>query len=147
MQNTEKSNRQRVKDVKRTLKSTSSLHRLDSFLDDKGILRVGGRLQRAEFSSNRRHPANLPKNYHTDNSALSRKDRTPRAWNDNKLRANGFWVIGCSNTVSQYIEYVSNAEGYAMMFKSRRWQIYLKIEFQRLLPSHTEGWTCLDPGL
>ncbi|UYV84003.1 hypothetical protein LAZ67_X000860 [Cordylochernes scorpioides] len=37
---------------------------LGPFLDDEGLLRVGGRLQRSNLSSNQKHPMILPKKHH-----------------------------------------------------------------------------------
>ena len=42
----------------------SSLYRLQPFLDDRGTLRVGGRLRRAEMEYEEKHPAILPKSSH-----------------------------------------------------------------------------------
>ena len=52
---------------KRMLKK-SDLYRLDPFTDHDGILRVGGRLRRAEMSNGEKHPVILPKNHHLSNS-------------------------------------------------------------------------------
>ena len=46
--------------AKKVLKG-SQLHRLDSFLDSHGILRVGGRLRRAQMEYKEKHPIVLPK--------------------------------------------------------------------------------------
>ena len=40
------------------------LYRLDPFVDSDGILRVGGRLRRAEFEFGEKHPIILPRNDH-----------------------------------------------------------------------------------
>ena len=42
----------------------STLYRLDPFVDDNGILRVGGRLRRARPEYKEKHPAILPKGNH-----------------------------------------------------------------------------------
>ena len=49
--------------AKKSLKG-SQLYRLDPFLDSYGILRVGGRLRRAEMEYGGKHPIVLPKNHH-----------------------------------------------------------------------------------
>ena len=48
---------------KKSLKG-SRLYHLDLFLDAYGILRVGGRLRRAEMEYGEKHPVVLPKNHH-----------------------------------------------------------------------------------
>jgi hypothetical protein len=49
------------------LNKTSSLYKLDPFVDDNGILRVGSRLRRANLSENHKFPIILPKNNHVSN--------------------------------------------------------------------------------
>ena len=49
--------------AKKALKG-SQLYRLLPFLDSHGILRVGGRLRRAEIEHGEKHPIVLPKNNH-----------------------------------------------------------------------------------
>lgn len=51
------------KSKKLTIKKVSSIHRLDPYLKD-GILRVGGRLGRAELSPETAHPIILPYKNH-----------------------------------------------------------------------------------
>ena len=48
---------------KRTMKKLV-LFRLDPFISDDGLLRVGGRLQRARLEYRERHPILLPKGHH-----------------------------------------------------------------------------------
>ena len=46
------------------VKTSDCLHRLDPYLDSKGLLRVGGRLSAAGLSVELTHPLILPKNHH-----------------------------------------------------------------------------------
>ncbi|KAK3727953.1 hypothetical protein QZH41_004897 [Actinostola sp. cb2023] len=48
---------------KKSLKQ-SSLRSIDPFFGEDGILRVGGRLRRAEINYGEKHPAILPRNHH-----------------------------------------------------------------------------------
>lgn len=48
---------------KKTLKK-SHLYRLDPYVDDTGILRVGGRLRQTNLSLKEKHPVLLPKEHH-----------------------------------------------------------------------------------
>ena len=52
-----------VKARKKMLKK-SSLCRLDPYVDDDGILRVGGRLRQSNLSFKEKHPVLLPKKHH-----------------------------------------------------------------------------------
>ncbi|KAJ8380265.1 hypothetical protein SKAU_G00010430 [Synaphobranchus kaupii] len=85
----------------------SKLQKLSPFLDEEGILRVGGRLCQAALHPHVKHPAILPKNSHI--SALLIKHQHEKAQHQgrgittNALRANGWWILGCSSAVSSYI--------------------------------------------
>ena len=45
----------------RSMKRTSPLFRLDPFIDDEGVLRVGGRLRQAKLLNSIKHPVILPR--------------------------------------------------------------------------------------
>ncbi|XP_023816942.1 uncharacterized protein LOC111948389 [Oryzias latipes] len=102
------------KDIK-TLTSTktitkakdSNLWKLSTFLDDKGILRVGGRLSQSTLHPNIKHPVILPKNSHLSRLLIKhfheRVRHQGRGMTTNHLRANGWWILGCSSAVSSYI--------------------------------------------
>ena len=59
--------RQSAKVRNSALKRTSSLLKLDPFLDGEGILRVGGRLKNATTPYEVKHPVLIPKNDHVTN--------------------------------------------------------------------------------
>ncbi|CAG7817006.1 unnamed protein product, partial [Allacma fusca] len=48
----------------RRLSHSSKLLSLNPFLDDYGVLRVGGRIQRANLAGDQRHPMVLPRAHH-----------------------------------------------------------------------------------
>ncbi|CAI5661726.1 unnamed protein product [Oreochromis niloticus] len=94
-------------DVMQMKDKVNELHKLCPFLDDQGILRVGGRLTHAALHPNVKHPAILPRDSHV--SALLVKHYHEKTYHQgrgitmNELRANGFWILGCSKIVSSYI--------------------------------------------
>ena len=49
---------------------SSSLFKLDPFLDSNGVLRVGGRLSRSKVTSNKVHPVVLPKTINITEAAV-----------------------------------------------------------------------------
>ena len=53
--------RQLDKKKKTSLKKISSLHSLDPFLDTNGVLRVGGRIKKADLGEGLKTPIILPK--------------------------------------------------------------------------------------
>ena len=89
------------------LKMQSTIYKLDPFVDDNGILRVGGRLKHASLSDDVKHPTILPRGSHV--SSLITKYYHERVSHQGKgitlseIRSNGFWLIGGSSTVRSLI--------------------------------------------
>ncbi|XP_071477081.1 uncharacterized protein [Diadema antillarum] len=95
------------RDHRRRVKRSSRLHKLDPFIDENGLLRVGGRLCRAEGSFEVKHPVILPQKGHVTDLIIrhchQQTAHQGRGITVNQLRLNGFWVIGCSTVVSRLI--------------------------------------------
>nr|XP_055049264.1 uncharacterized protein LOC129434357 [Misgurnus anguillicaudatus] len=85
----------------------SSLFKLSPILDEEGILRVGGRLSQASLHPNVKHPAILPRNSHISSLLIKhfheKVQHQGRGMTVNELRANGWWILGCSSAVSSHI--------------------------------------------
>ena len=56
---------------KNSIKTYSSLYKLDPFVDEDGILRVGGRLRRASLTDDMKFPIILPRNSHVTTLIVS----------------------------------------------------------------------------
>ena len=99
--------RDRNRKRKITLQNTSSLFRLDPFVDDEGILRVGGRLTRASVSFDLKHPVILPRKGHVTALIIrhyhQQNKHQGRGMILNELRSNGYWITGGSSAVARYI--------------------------------------------
>ncbi|XP_038069094.1 uncharacterized protein LOC119738319 [Patiria miniata] len=91
----------------RTLKKTSSLFRLDPFIDEDGVMRVGGRIQKAETSFGFKHPAILPRKHCVTEMIVryfhQQVAHQGRGMTTQAVRSNGFWIIGCSSAVASLI--------------------------------------------
>ena len=89
------------------IKSVSSLYRLDPFIDDYSILRVGGRIDSSSFSTDIKHPIILPRRGHVTQLIIRHfhevMQHSGRGITINELRNNGYWIINCNSAVSQYI--------------------------------------------
>ncbi|XP_038055409.1 uncharacterized protein LOC119727556 [Patiria miniata] len=89
------------------LKKTSCLYRLDPFLDVDGIIRVGGRIARSDLPIEAKHPAILPHKGHVTQLLIrhihEKVNHMGRGMTHNELRQRGYWVIGGSSAVSNYI--------------------------------------------
>ena len=90
------------------LKGTSSLYRLDPFLDNQGIMRVGGRIRRAANNPSFNHPMILPRKHHITNLIIrhfhKHVQHQGRGMTTNEIRSNGFWIVGCSSAVAHHIK-------------------------------------------
>ncbi|XP_041480432.1 uncharacterized protein LOC121427921 [Lytechinus variegatus] len=86
---------------------SNSLKQLDPFLDNDNLLRVGGRLKKAEMMYGAKHPIILPKRSHLSNLvALHYHQRTAHQGRNltiNAIRSSGYWIIGCRSIVSSLI--------------------------------------------
>ena len=89
------------------MKNSSYLYRLDPSLDEKGVLRVGGRLTHASTPYHVKHPMILPRKGHltalTIRHYYHKINHQGRGMTMNALRANVFWITGGSSAVARYI--------------------------------------------
>ncbi|KAK3721602.1 hypothetical protein QZH41_000137 [Actinostola sp. cb2023] len=80
---------------------------LDPFLDDDGVLRVGGRLRRSKLTYTEKHPAIIPKDHHVSQLlALHHHERVHhqgRQLTGGAIHQAGFWIIGCRRLVRKII--------------------------------------------
>ena len=88
-----------------TIPKSSKLYRLDPFLDNNGVLRVGGRLRRATLEFGEKHPVLIPKKNHVAD-LITRHYHTQvhhqgRQITHGAIRQAGYWLIGGHNTVAR----------------------------------------------
>lgn len=101
-------NRQNAHTRNEKLKQTSSLYRLDPFLDEKGMLRVGGRLQKATLAYEVKHPIVVPKKSHITELLIRQYHSQEQhhqgcGMTHNALRQAGYWIINGRSSVSQQL--------------------------------------------
>ena len=86
---------------------STRLYRLDPFVDTNGILRVGGRLRRAEFELGEKHPIILPRNDHLSKLVVrhyhNQVHHQGRSITRGAVRQAGYWIVGGYNVVSKEI--------------------------------------------
>jgi hypothetical protein len=91
-----------------TVARTSPIAKLDPFMDEHGVIRVGGRIRRSSMDANIKHPVVLPKRAHV--SKLIAKhfhqkiDHQGRGITWNTIRASGYWIVGCKDVVAKLIK-------------------------------------------
>ena len=91
----------------KNVRSDSSLIRLDPFLDESGLIRVGGRLQRSTMDYYLKHPVVIPKQseiavviirwYHKN------MKHAGRGMTINEVRDNGIWIVNINSLVRSII--------------------------------------------
>ena len=90
------------------IKQASSLFRLDPFLDDQGLLRIGGRLDKASMAYELKHPVIIPKSSHVTELLIRQyhhKDQHHQGYGvtHNAIRQAGYWIINGRSAVSHLI--------------------------------------------
>jgi hypothetical protein len=86
---------------------SSSIASLNPFLDENGILRVGGRLQKSSLTNKEKHPAIIPQKSHVA-SLLVRHFHTHvkhqgRHFTEGAIRSEGYWIVGAKRLISSII--------------------------------------------
>jgi hypothetical protein len=95
------------KHLKPVLKATSPLYKLDPFIDQEGILRVGGRIRKSELPFEIKDPAIIPKDSHITGLIIRYHHESTQHQGRNTtishIRENGFWIVGCRRAVGSLI--------------------------------------------
>ena len=105
--NSEFTYRRRAKQCNLNLKKCSSLYRLDPYLDSNDILRVGGRLRRANMPKVSKHPVILLRRSHITNLILQYCHQATKhqgsGTTHNEVRQCGYWIIGGRSVVANLV--------------------------------------------
>ena len=92
---------------KANMKTSSSVYKLDPFLDVDGIFRVGGRLKRASLTDDIKFPIILSRNSHVTKLIVKhfheRTHHQGKGMTLNEVRSNGFWVVSGPTVVANMI--------------------------------------------
>lgn len=96
------------KSIKKSKANLQKIWKLNPFTDQKGILRVGGRLRYAgEFNTSVKFPIIMPKKAIVSERIIEHYHRMVqhggRNSSTNEIRSSGFWVIGISSRVKSII--------------------------------------------
>ena len=85
----------------------SKLYKLDAFIDEVGIIRVGGRLKRSMVNYVSNHPIVVARASHVTDLIIryhhNNVSHQGRGFTMNEIRKSGIWILGCSRAVSSYI--------------------------------------------
>ena len=92
-----------ARDRNTAMKTTSCLYRLDPFLDEDGVLRVGGRVRHANLPDNVKHPCIIPRSSHVTNLIIDHYHEgghQGQGMTLNTILSAGYWVIGGRRTIA-----------------------------------------------
>ena len=112
------------------VKKSSSIYKLDPYIDDNGLLGVGGRLNQSPMNESVKHPLLIPKGsilarliikWCYENVAHSGKGITM-----NQIRSSGFCIINYNATVKSFISRCITCRRLISSYK--RWLLYQGIE-------------------
>ena len=90
-----------------TRKRQGRLHRFDPYMGTDGLIRVGGRIRRANVPRDLAHPVILPKQGHVTVLVTRHyHERTLHGGRNttlNEMRASGYWIIKARAVIASYI--------------------------------------------
>lgn len=84
----------------------SSLAKLDPFIDESGLIRVGGRIRRADLEVPEKHPLILPAGHHVTTLLVRHHhDKVAHQGHhlEGSLRTAGVWIVGGKRLISSII--------------------------------------------
>ncbi|XP_033761536.1 uncharacterized protein LOC117343299 [Pecten maximus] len=85
----------------------SSILNLDPYLDDDGLLRVGGRLKNSNLLKCQKNPIILPKAHHVSKLTVAHYHQEVkhqgRLFTEGAIRTAGYWIVGCRRFVIVYV--------------------------------------------
>ena len=91
----------------RCVSRKSNIFKLDPFLDNHEIIRVGGRIRQSRMEYKLKHSIVLPKNGHITSVIIEFYHRKVghggRTMTINEIRSNGFWVINFTTAMKSMI--------------------------------------------
>ena len=95
-----------IKD-QRNMPKSSPLRMLDPFIDEDGLLRVGGRIRESHLGYEEKRPLIIPGRHHVA-SLLVRHYHTEsqhqgRHFTEGAVRSAGYWIVGAKRCVSSFI--------------------------------------------
>ena len=89
------------------LPKDSSIRTLNPFLDDDGVLRVGGRINNSEIGALEKNPLLLPGKHHVSKLIVrhfhAEVQHQGRSFTEGAVRSAGFWITGGKKLVSSII--------------------------------------------
>ncbi|XP_028298181.1 uncharacterized protein LOC114460481 isoform X2 [Gouania willdenowi] len=128
---------------------THKLHNLSPFVDEQGVLRVGGRLTRSSLHPYVKHPAIIPKSSHVSSLLIKhfheKVRHQGRGITVNELRSNGLWITGCSSAVASHIYKCTSCRKYRRNTQDQRMSDLPEDRMETTPPFSYCGIDCFGP--
>lgn len=90
-----------------TVHCQSSFAKLDPFIDENGLIRVGGRIRRADLGDQEKHPLILPAGHHVTTLLVrhyhDKVAHQGRHFTEGALRTAGVWIVGGRKLISSIL--------------------------------------------
>ncbi len=90
------------------ISSQSSIKSLNPILDQHGLIRVGGRLPKADMTNEEKHPLIIPANHHISTLLIKHYHEKVvhqgRHFTEGALRTAGLWIIRAKKHISNFIK-------------------------------------------
>ena len=82
---------------KENVKISSKISSLNPYLEENGIIRVGGRLEKSDINKDSKHPILMPKGCHISKLIVlqchQKTGYSGRGMTLNEVRSSGFWIV------------------------------------------------------
>lgn len=130
---------------KKGLPKTSPLLKLSPIIDSEGLLRIGGRLGRADLPYEERHPLILPGKHHVTSLVVKNcheeVKHQGRHFTHGMVRGRGLWVVGGKRLVNRVIHQCLNCRKLRGKFHHQK---MADLPTERLTPSPPFTYVGLD---
>ena len=132
------------------IKKRSRLYKLDPFIDDNGVVRVGGRLTYASsLHYDIKHPIILPAKSHVTQLVIKhcheKVEHQGRGMTVNEIRSRVYWVISISSAVSSHIYKCVQCRKLRVQTQGQKMANQPKERLQPSAPFSYCGYDCFGP--
>ncbi|XP_043232467.1 uncharacterized protein LOC122386858 [Amphibalanus amphitrite] len=129
----------------KAIKKTSKLHRLDPYVNENGVIYVGGRIRRADLPASQLHPMVLPRAGHVTRLVIDhchkRAHHPGRGMTIAEIRSAGFWIVGVRGAVSRHILHCVMCKRIRGTFQGQKMS---DLPEERLVPSEPFTYSGVD---
>jgi hypothetical protein len=129
--------------------SSSTLVALDPFLDDVGLLRVGGRLRQGDFPIEEKHPIILAAKHHVTKLLIRHYHESVqhqgRLFTEGAVRQAGYWIVGGKRAISSLLFNCVTCKKLRGSFEKQKMSDLPSDRLQQNAPFSYVGVDCFGP--